>query len=604
MHRTEIFALNLRGGVGNADMQRRWAKHNLLGIGAKCRLAADRQDCTVKLRQPNDHLTVFDSHFQEHDQHSYIKIPPDQAALFGDAITANELLVVIVEGVPGAVVAIPYFIRSGQEFFEVFRQHFPTVRLEAYDLPPSNVTSVNASFVAGCLYRELCDRDPELFSVGIQKFLNSTHILSHLFAHSTHLDAQESIVFLEKVRIIADKLRALIERYIVKIEKNHHAVWADYCGSKISFADGGMSRIVSLPGVTPTGLRVGIYTVTPGETDPVRREIWSLQSFMIGDILNDRTIIDEDDAETDEKRIQEAARYLAEAACVERYVHANNVDAIFLHGPIQNKFETYDELEPCYVPGLSRSFLESMGLTEDIVCTLVRDVPKNRNGRRLWSAAIPVYAALQKLIAKQTIPVVGIVERAASTAITRALLELLVADRVITDSARRAVLSEVKKYEIQDELLFGCILETGEYIRPLTIGKNIPRRAHDRWQGVIAQMPSIRSTMIKTADHSFPFRVEFGSSIEEKACDRTMRLIYHTSLLLPNYAFPVGIDIADKYAKVPDWLSKGVSAQLAATIYKKCVQSGNVRLLEQMRNMLGRSPGTSSIARVHEGARQ
>src|SRR5262249_7496768 len=154
-----------------------------------------------------------------------------------------------------------------------------------------------------------------LFSIGVQQFLNSTHILSHLFAHSTHLNAQESILFLEKIRIIADRLRAVIEPYIAKVEKNHHALWANYYGSRISFADGGMSRVVSVPGVTPTGLRVGIYTVVPGELDPLARESWSLQSFMIGDILNDRSIIDEDDAETDEKRIQEAARYLAESIC-------------------------------------------------------------------------------------------------------------------------------------------------------------------------------------------------------------------------------------------------------------------------------------------------
>jgi hypothetical protein len=119
----------------------------------------------------------------------------------------------------------------------------------------------------------------------------------------------------------------------VKITKDHQALWADYCGSKISFADGGMSRIVSLPGVTPTGLRVGIYTVIPGETNPSLRETWSLQSHMIGDVLSDRSIIDEDGE--DEKRLQEAARYLAEAASVYRYVTHHKIDALFLHGPIQ-----------------------------------------------------------------------------------------------------------------------------------------------------------------------------------------------------------------------------------------------------------------------------
>jgi hypothetical protein len=255
------------------------------------------------------------------------------------------------------------------------------------------------------------------------------------------------------------------------------------------------------------------------------------------------------------------------------------------------KFETYDELHPCLIPGVSRSFLESMGITEQLITSLVEKIPPYPpDGRRLLFSAIPVYTAIQKLIASQSVPIVGIVERGASSAVIYALLQRMVDDNIIRDSARRAVLADVKRYKIGDELLFGCMLEQGEYLRPLTINKNIERRAHDRWESTIKQMPSIRTTMLKTSDHAFPFRVEFGSAISEASCDRTMKLIYHTALLLPNYAFPVGIDIADKFAKIPDWLSKGVSAQLAATIYKRCVQSGNIRLLEQMRNMLGRSP--------------
>ena len=69
-----------------------------------------------------------------------------------------------------------------------------------------------------------------------------------------------------------------------------------------------------------------------------------------------------------------------------------------------------------------------------------------------------------------------------------------------------------------------------------------------------------------------------------------MSLIYHTALLLPNYAFPVGIDIADKYAKIPDWLSKGISARLTANILNRVLQTGNDRILRQVRQLLARSP--------------
>ncbi len=69
-----------------------------------------------------------------------------------------------------------------------------------------------------------------------------------------------------------------------------------------------------------------------------------------------------------------------------------------------------------------------------------------------------------------------------------------------------------------------------------------------------------------------------------------MDLVYHTSRLLPEYAFPVGLDIVDKYARVPDWLSKGVSAAIAAQVLAKAVTTGQPRVLQQVRKLLAQSP--------------
>ncbi|HLH31026.1 MAG TPA: DNA double-strand break repair nuclease NurA, partial [Terriglobia bacterium] len=167
---------------------------------------------------------------------------------------------------------------------------------------------------------------------------------------------------------------------------------------------------------------------------------------------------------------------------------------------------------------------------------------------------------------------------------------LLVQNGTITERAKRTLKTEIKRFDLHDELLFGCVLDPGEYLHPLPITKNSPHRARDRWQGTIGQLPPVHSTMMKTSSYSFPFRIEFISRPPAKELNEIIKLIYHTALLLPNYAFPVGIDIADKYAKIPDWLSSGVSAQLAASIFKRCIQAGDVRLLQQMRTLLGRSP--------------
>lgn len=69
-----------------------------------------------------------------------------------------------------------------------------------------------------------------------------------------------------------------------------------------------------------------------------------------------------------------------------------------------------------------------------------------------------------------------------------------------------------------------------------------------------------------------------------------LRLLYHTARLLPRYAFPVGLDIVDKYAKVPEWLSGNISARLAATVLNRAMAEGDARLIAQVRRLLSHTP--------------
>lgn len=48
---------------------------------------------------------------------------------------------------------------------------------------------------------------------------------------------------------------------------------------------------------------------------------------------------------------------------------------------------------------------------------------------------------------------------------------------------------------------------------------------------------------------------------EHRGLSRCLDLILHTSRLLPSYGFPVGLDIVDKFAKVPARMSRGVKGQ-------------------------------------------
>jgi len=62
--------------------------------------------------------------------------------------------------------------------------------------------------------------------------------------------------------------------------------------------------------------------------------------------------------------------------------------------------------------------------------------------------------------------------------------------------------------------------------------------------------------------------------------------ILHCSALLPRYAFPVGLDIVDKYAKVPNWLSHAVSRTTAVKVMKAALDRGDTQLFDAIRRML------------------
>jgi len=65
-----------------------------------------------------------------------------------------------------------------------------------------------------------------------------------------------------------------------------------------------------------------------------------------------------------------------------------------------------------------------------------------------------------------------------------------------------------------------------------------------------------------------------------------IEMIMHTSRLLPRYGFPVGLDIADKFAKVPAWMSKGIQNQHAVILLKHALKTGNQKTIEYAKKML------------------
>jgi hypothetical protein len=63
-------------------------------------------------------------------------------------------------------------------------------------------------------------------------------------------------------------------------------------------------------------------------------------------------------------------------------------------------------------------------------------------------------------------------------------------------------------------------------------------------------------------------------------------LVMHCALLLPRYAFPVGLDIVDKYARIPNWMSRPVNTHTAVRVLKRALDDGDTKLFDSLRRML------------------
>lgn len=476
-----------------------------------------------------------------------------------------------------------------------------TARFENYDIPPTSMTTIETEAIVRKIVLRLNKNDPDLISDNASRFLAAPHVVVPLFTHVMHLTSEENIKFPIRVKKLADQLRVLLTEepksriHIRRIEKSHEKTWAKHKCKRIAFIDGGAARISGLPGAEPIALRVGAYIVEPGNRNIETRESWKMWPFIVADMIEPRDIehdINEGEV-PDQKRLAEAARYIAEGLSTLRVLTTEqNLELALLHGPLINQFVTYSEGTPYFLPCLAEDFLANYGITESAVAAAIgriERVPRIR-GRRVWNQFMAVYAVVINRLIESDIPAVGVVERTGGRWLALDILRHFSAESIITDSYRKTVEGILDEYDITDDFLFGCILREGEYISPpARVTKNPINRAWERWRDVVKEYKQPRATILKTEETTFPFRIEMNNKAAENEAE-IIDLIYHTSRLLPRYAFPVGLDIVDKYAKIPDWLTKGVSANLSAAVLSKALATGDKNLVAQLRKFLMHTP--------------
>jgi hypothetical protein len=369
--------------------------------------------------------------------------------------------------------------------------------------------------------------------------------------------------FVEKLAAIARAVREILEQNSLIQSLPYHPAtfWPSLKGKRYAFIDGGVANI-DLPSAAPVGIRVGSYIVRPGdETD--EREQFNIELSLVDDLYSEDGVLYDSDFE-DLAKLRDAARIVSETAAaygLARRKDSEKLDAVIMHGPLVNPVSPYGlEDFPGFGMGACRTFLGDADWT-------------GTDNQRQFVA---VYLELLERMKATGATVIGAVERSLGKepVVLHRIIDKLQDDDVLRLSDAKKIREDVKAYGLNDAALFDVVLKEGEYLTPMAIGRQgPPNKWPDIWREEIRSYPQPLTTYLKPSDLVLPFRIEtFDGTPSVHAA---IELILHTSRLLPTYGFPVGLDIVDKFAKVPAWMSRSVKGQYQVILLKKAIESGD-----------------------------
>ncbi len=408
----------------------------------------------------------------------------------------------------------------------------------------------------------------------VKERLRAPHLLTELVKVSLTQSSTTQMQFLQVLEGLAGTIRDMLENagLIETVEINHQKLWAEMAGKVVSFVDGGMANVTSL-GAEPLAVRVGSYTVTPGATG-ANRETFRMEKQLVAELF-DTTSSQEvyEHLFEDPSKLRDAARFCLEvsAAC-QTLNRSPKPEFLFLHGALVNPVSAYADSD---FPPFSTRGLE----------ILLPPGERDRSGRE--REFVFVYLYLLNTLQQSQVNVASVVERASfSSLVSRTWLDWLKGQSV-SPGARdmEKIKQRLSDYRISDSLLFHAILNEGEYLRPVEVDRNVAAKRPQYSYDVIGRYPRPMVTYVGVGPFAQPLRVEF---FEEPPAgyETCIRLVIHSCRLMPNYAFPAGLDIVDKFAKVPAWMNRPINSTLAVQLLKRAMESGNPKMIEAAKRML------------------
>ena len=408
----------------------------------------------------------------------------------------------------------------------------------------------------------------------IKERFRNPHLLAELVKIAVTRSSATQSKFLRALEAAAVAVRDSLEAngLIHRIPKDHKNLWRSVEGRPICFVDGGMANLSSL-GTEPVAVRVGSFTVIPGDKSN-SRENFRMEKQLVAELFDtDSEEAVYEDIFEDPSKLRDVARISLEAsAALQASKRAPRPDFLFMHGALVNPVSAYAD---SHFPAFSENGLR------------ILSAPRSGEWSSRENDFVVVYLELLRALQESKTNVISVVERASfSSLVSRTWLTKFKED----EGGPGAVLLEKSKkvlqeFRISDSVLFNAILCEGEYLEPLEVDRNTLSKTPDHSRAIIEQYPKPFVTYLAVGVSAQPLRVEFFGP-PPAGYEECLKLVYHCCCLMPNYAFPAGLDIVDKFAKVPNWMNRPIHSSMAVQMMKRAMDTGNVRIIAAAKQML------------------
>ncbi len=426
--------------------------------------------------------------------------------------------------------------------------------------------------------------------------------------HSDYLETVKkwAVFFREKLE----------ERDLIKKIKHRPKEFWNFKGKKTIYNIDGGQLSLSITGAATMGVRVGVYKVKPGDYSKSREDYddSSLLTSNLVDRTGESHFDEDEDFELDYKKMIESSRMIMEAAEIIKQVEGkgkwkdkpSEKDLIFLHGPILFEAAMYHMASDANekFPPFKKEFCDKiLQHGPNFILREFKDWRKEDD--EYLRTFIPLYCEIANYLKSIKIPTYGVVERsvnkapgAVSTAMIGELYQTKLrkylmetrnfefswnTKRVSHASKGEEILKIFKSYVLGDPYLFDLILDEGEYIKPIQVLKQNPAKwpmksGSTFFARFFNNMPEPFVTYIKTSEFRKPIRVECLNILD--SYDDDIDFVFHSAKMLPQYAFPLGLDTVDKLAKVPNWMRHSLKNAYQMRMLRALINTGNKDYIE------------------------